>query len=80
MFFPGGRRQLPYLREWFNHDPARWKEFQGRYTAELKGKGDAVHVLSEKAKDENVTLVYAAHDEAHIGALVVKRFLEHHKK
>ena len=24
------------LRKWFNHDPARWKEFQDRYIAELK--------------------------------------------
>jgi uncharacterized protein YeaO (DUF488 family) len=69
----------PELRKWFNHDPARWKEFQKRYTAELKGKGGAVHVLREKAKGGNVTLVYAAHDEEHNGALVVKRFIEHHK-
>ena len=69
----------PELRKWFNHDPARWKEFQKRYTAELKGKEGAVHVLREKAKSGNVTLVYAAHDEEHNGALVVKRFLEHHK-
>ena len=69
----------PELRKWFNHDPARWKEFQERYTAELKGKEGALHVLREKAKGGNVTLVYAAHDEEHNGALVVKRFLEHHK-
>ena len=24
------------LREWFGHDPARWKEFRSRYFAELK--------------------------------------------
>ena len=23
------------LRRWFNHDPAKWKEFQRRYRAEL---------------------------------------------
>ena len=27
------------LREWFDHDPAKWTEFQTRYRAELKGKG-----------------------------------------
>ena len=26
------------LRQWFNHDPARWAEFQRRYDAELKEK------------------------------------------
>ena len=68
------------LRKWFNHDPARWKEFQDRYIAELKDQGDAVHLLREKAKEGAVTLVYAAHDEEHNGALVLKRVLEHCKK
>ena len=26
------------LRQWFNHEPAKWKEFQRRYRAELNGK------------------------------------------
>ncbi|MGH7953417.1 MAG: DUF488 domain-containing protein [Limisphaerales bacterium] len=26
------------LRQWFNHDPTKWKEFQRRYRAELNGK------------------------------------------
>ena len=68
------------LRKWFNHDPARWKEFQDRYIAELKDRGDAVHLLREKAKEGTVTLVYAAHDEEHNGALVLKRVLEQHKR
>jgi uncharacterized protein YeaO (DUF488 family) len=25
------------LRHWFSHDPAKWKEFQRRYRAELAG-------------------------------------------
>lgn len=29
------------LRTWFNHEPARWEEFQRRYRAELKAKGGA---------------------------------------
>jgi uncharacterized protein YeaO (DUF488 family) len=24
------------LRQWFSHDPAKWKEFQRRYRTELK--------------------------------------------
>jgi uncharacterized protein YeaO (DUF488 family) len=67
------------LRKWFNHDPAKWKEFQKRYTNELNEKGDAVQLLKEKAKRKTVSLVYAAHDEKHNGALVLKRFLEHRK-
>ena len=28
----------PELRRWFNHDPARWGEFQKRYRAELRAR------------------------------------------
>jgi len=28
----------PELRRWFNHDPAKWDEFQRRYRAELRQK------------------------------------------
>jgi uncharacterized protein YeaO (DUF488 family) len=66
----------PGLRRWFNHDPARWKEFQKRYAAELRHKPDAVRLLRQKGREGTVTLVYAAHDEEHNGAVALKRFLE----
>jgi uncharacterized protein YeaO (DUF488 family) len=66
----------PELRTWFGHDPARWKQFQDRYRKELRQKKDAVKVLREKAKEGTVTLVYAARDEEHNGALVLKEFLQ----
>lgn len=66
----------PELRKWFNHDPAKWAEFQKRYGTELKDKKEAVHLLKEKAKEGTVTLLYAAHDTEHNGALALKRFLE----
>jgi uncharacterized protein YeaO (DUF488 family) len=68
------------LREWFHHDPARWQEFQRRYREELKEKKDAVNLLKQKGKEGTVTLVYAAHDEQHNGALVLKQLLERRKK
>jgi uncharacterized protein YeaO (DUF488 family) len=68
----------PELRKWFGHDPARWEQFQGRYRRELREKQDAVRVLKQKAKEGTVTLVYAARDEEHNGALVLKRFLQGH--
>lgn len=70
----------PELRKWFNHDPARWEGFQQRYRAELKEKQDAVNLLKQKGKEGIVTLVYAAHDKEHNGALVLKQFLEQRKK
>lgn len=66
----------PELRKWFNHDPTKWKEFQRRYKAELKEKKDAVKLLKQKSEEGTVTLVYAAHDEEHNGALVLKQLLE----
>jgi uncharacterized protein YeaO (DUF488 family) len=68
------------LRKWFNHDPARWKGFQQRYRTELKEKKDAIKLLTQKGKEGTVTLVYAAHDAEHNGALVLKQFLERRKK
>jgi uncharacterized protein YeaO (DUF488 family) len=67
------------LRKWFNHDPARWEEFQKRYAAELEEHEDAVPLLKQKAREGTVTLVYAAHDEEHNGALALKHFLTRRK-
>jgi uncharacterized protein YeaO (DUF488 family) len=66
----------PELRKWFGHDPARWEQFQKRYNAELKQHPDAVKLLKQKSKEGPITLVYAAHDEEHNGALVLQRFLK----
>ena len=66
------------LRKWFAHDPARWKQFQTRYRNELRQKQDAIQSLKDEAKERTVTLVYAARDEAHNGALVLKQYLEGH--
>jgi uncharacterized protein YeaO (DUF488 family) len=68
----------PELRKWFGHDPARWEQFQERYRRELREKKDAVRLLKVEAKEGTVTLVYAARDEEHNGALVLKRILRGH--
>ena len=68
------------LRKWFGHDPARWEQFQKRYWKELEEKEEAVGLLKQKGKQGTVTLVYAARDEEHNGALALKRFLEGHKR
>lgn len=68
----------PELRKWFGHDPARWEQFQERYRRELLEKKDVVRLLRQKAKEGTVTLVYAARDEEHNGALVLKRILQGH--
>lgn len=37
------------LRQWFSHDPAKWKEFQHRYEAELKSHPEAWQPILEAA-------------------------------
>ena len=65
------------LRKWYDHDIPRWKEFQRRYKDELKQMPDRIKALREAGKGHTVTLIYAARDEEHNGAVVLKDFLEH---
>lgn len=52
----------PELREWFNHEPAKFKEFSARYQHELD-KNPAVDELKKIVKDhKTVTLLYGAKD------------------
>ena len=63
------------LRTWFGHRPERWDEFQRRYRAELGANPDAWRPIAEAARAGTVTLVYAARDREHNGALVLRDFL-----
>ncbi len=64
------------LRRWFGHDPAKWEEFRRRYRDELRRNAGALAPLRERLATGHVTLVYAARDEAHNSAVVLKEFLE----
>jgi uncharacterized protein YeaO (DUF488 family) len=64
------------LRRWFGHDPAKWKEFQRRYQAELADDRAAWQPLLDAAKQGNITLLYSAHDTEHNNAVVLKSYLE----
>ncbi len=64
------------LRQWFGHDPVKWDEFRTRYRHELKGSA-AFAELQARAREGTTTLVYAARDEAHNNAVVLKALLEH---
>jgi uncharacterized protein YeaO (DUF488 family) len=64
------------LRQWFSHDPDKWKEFQRRYRAELAAHDTGWQPLLDAAKQGNVTLLYGAHDTEHNNAVVLKAFLE----
>lgn len=64
------------LRKWFGHDPARWDEFRERYRRELEAKAELLEQLRGLAKKGTVTLLFAAKDEAHNNAVVLKEMLD----
>ena len=63
------------LRTWYGHDPAKWGEFKRRYRAELDRAGEAVEQLRSLMRTGRVTLVYAARDEAHSNAAVLRDYM-----
>lgn len=61
------------LRKWFGHEPKRWAEFQKRYRAELDpSKNSDLSKLLDLAEHGPVTLIYAAADEEHNNAVVLR--------
>ena len=62
------------LRKWFGHDPKNWQEFQRRYRAELEGS-PALAALKKLTRSDKVTLIYAAKDEEHNHAIVLRSIL-----
>jgi uncharacterized protein YeaO (DUF488 family) len=67
------------LRKWFDHDPAKWAEFQKRFRAELNDNGEAVAELRNLVAKGKVTLLYSAHDEEHNNAVVLAAYLQEAK-
>jgi uncharacterized protein YeaO (DUF488 family) len=63
------------LRKWFGHDPARWQQFRRRYSDEIHRQRDRLEELRALAERGRITLVFAAHDEAHNDAVVLRDIL-----
>lgn len=64
------------LRKWFGHDPAKWEEFRERYRRELEAKAELLGGLRKLASEGTVTLLFAAKDEEHNNAVVLKEMLD----
>ncbi|GAC1568392.1 MAG: DUF488 domain-containing protein [Ktedonobacteraceae bacterium] len=65
------------LRAWFGHDPAKFDDFRRRYESELNldtGK-EALSRLRQLARQQQVTLVFAARDAEHSNAAVLRELL-----
>jgi uncharacterized protein YeaO (DUF488 family) len=63
------------LRKWFGHDPARWQDFRRRYSDEIHRRRDRLDELRTLARKGRITLVFAAHDEIHNDAIVLRDIL-----
>ena len=63
------------LRKWFDHDPAKWTEFQARYRKELEARPELTDELRQKTRQGTVTLLYGARDEVHNEAVVLMALL-----
>ena len=64
------------LRKWFDHDPAKWTEFQKRYRSELRKNESAWKPLLEALRKSDITLLFAARNVDNNQAIVLKKFLE----
>ena len=65
------------LRKWYAHQLERWPVFRERYIEELKVKPEVVsQVRAFCSGNQTVTFIYAARDDAHNSAVVLKHFLE----
>ncbi len=62
------------LRKWFGHDPDKWDEFRRRYRKELQdgGRWNDLLAIAERAKKEDITLVFGARDVTHNQAVALQ--------
>jgi uncharacterized protein YeaO (DUF488 family) len=63
------------LHQWFGGRRARWAEFRTRYAFELSQQGEELARLRALAAGHPVTLLFAARDQAHNSAAVLKEIL-----
>jgi len=69
------------LRRWFNYEPQKWDQFQKKYIEELNDKHELLNRILDLEKEKGaITLVYAAGNEKHNNAKILKDILEDLKK
>jgi uncharacterized protein YeaO (DUF488 family) len=68
------------LRQWFAHDPEKWKEFCRRYFLELRANEGVLQPIVQAARKGPVTLLYSSHDQEHNNAVALRDYLQAKKK
>lgn len=64
------------LRQWFQHDPDKWKEFKRKYFLELQDKKELLQDIRQRARKGKVTFVYASKEEQFNNAVALKEYIE----
>jgi len=64
------------LRQWYAHDPDKWKEFKRRYFAELNDNKELVLELKETIKNKTVTFLFSSKEAILNNAQALKEFFE----
>lgn len=67
----------PELRKWYHADKAgRWDEFCERYRSELAARPEELQKLRQEARKTDITFVYAAADQDHNSARLLRDYLQ----
>jgi uncharacterized protein YeaO (DUF488 family) len=64
------------LRKWYGHDVDKWPQFRKWYRTEISRNPDLLDPIRDALAKGDVTLLFAAKDEAHNNAVVLKERLE----
>ena len=64
------------LRQWFSHDPKKWRAFRQRYFRELDARPQAWKPIVSVARRGRVTLIYSSHDAQHNNAVALQQYLQ----
>ena len=65
------------LRKWYGHEPEKWEEFRKKYRQELSKppRRHSLDELVERARKEQVTLIFGARDAERSNAAVIAEMI-----
>ncbi len=64
------------LRKWYNHDPAKWKEFKDSYFIELNTNSDSITEFREYLNKSVVTFLFSSKELKLNNAVALKEYIE----
>jgi uncharacterized protein YeaO (DUF488 family) len=65
------------LRQWYQHDAARWDEFKRRYFQEIRSKPETRALLQHCTDNEVVTFLFSSKEITLNNAVALKEYVEH---